>query len=241
MPVSVSSSPSSSRFHAPTWIASSQQWNGQGAGLSGEPHDWAPEYKIVVMGGGGVGKSALTVRFVHQMFVEKYDPTIEDSYRRNLTVDGINVSLEVLDTAGTEQFLSLSSLYMKSGDGFLLVFSLASMDSISELHSIFEQIQRIKEAVPEPGRPDPPRVPLVLVGNKLDLVQERQVPREVAINLSRSWGGVPFYETSARREINVNEIFEDVCRQMLKNDAVSGGGARNRRSGGAKKRKCTIL
>ncbi|GAA6034764.1 hypothetical protein JCM8097_001158 [Rhodosporidiobolus ruineniae] len=204
-----------------------------------------PEYKIVVMGGGGVGKSALTVRFVHSMFVEKYDPTIEDSYRRNLTVDGITVALEVLDTAGTEQFMSLSTLYMKSGDGFLLVFSLTSMESVSELHNIQEQIQRIKEASTLPGQPQP-RVPLVLVGNKLDLVQERQVPREVAINLSRAWGGVPFYETSARKEINVNEIFEDLTRQLIKADMSRGAsgpaGRRGRRGGEGKRgRKCTIL
>ncbi|BGP20298.1 Ras-related protein rsr1 [Rhodosporidiobolus nylandii] len=194
------------------------------------------------MGGGGVGKSALTVRFVHQMFVEKYDPTIEDSYRRNLTVDGINVALEVLDTAGTEQFMSLSTLYMRSGDGFLLVFSLTSMESVQELHSIREQIQRIKEASALPGQQQQ-RVPLVLVGNKLDLVSERQVPRDVAINLSRSWGGVPFYETSARKEINVTEIFEDVVRQCVKVDHAAGS-ARNRRSGGSgrrEKRKCSIL
>lgn len=69
------------------------------------------EYKVVVLGGGGVGKSALTVRFVHSLFVEKYDPTIEDSYRRTLNVDGITVALEVLDTAGTEQVRSLLSLF----------------------------------------------------------------------------------------------------------------------------------
>ncbi|BGP43627.1 Ras-related protein rsr1 [Rhodotorula kratochvilovae] len=199
-----------------------------------------PEFRVVILGSGGVGKSALTVRFVHAMFVEKYDPTIEDSYRRNLTVDGITVALEVLDTAGTEQFMSLSTLYMRSGDGFLLVFSLTSMESISELHTIREQIQRIKEAGMVPGS----RVPVVLVGNKLDLVHERQVPREVAVNLSRSWGGVPYYESSARKEINVTEIFEDVVRQMIKADAAS---PRSRRSsangpgGGGRRKRCTLL
>ncbi|TNY17326.1 putative ras-related protein RSR1 [Rhodotorula diobovata] len=196
------------------------------------------------MGGGGVGKSALTVRFVHAMFVEKYDPTIEDSYRRNLTVDGITVALEVLDTAGTEQFMSLSTLYMRSGDGFLLVFSLTSVESISELHTIREQIMRIKEATLIPGKEQ--RVPIVLVGNKLDLTHERQVSREVAVHLSRSWGGVPYYETSARKEINVNAIFEDVVRQMIKADAT-GSSRRSSRNGGfvgsdrQRKRRCTLL
>ncbi|KAK4051600.1 Ras- protein rsr1 [Microbotryomycetes sp. JL201] len=82
-------------------------------------------------GSGGVGKSAITVRFVHSLF----DPTVEDSYRRLVTVDNITVSLEIYDTAGTEQFMALHSMYMKSGDGFLLVFSLTNMESIAELKS----------------------------------------------------------------------------------------------------------
>lgn len=59
------------------------------------------EYKIVVLGSGGVGKSALTVQFVQGIFVEKYDPTIEDSYRKQMEVDGQQCMLEILDTAGT--------------------------------------------------------------------------------------------------------------------------------------------
>jgi len=56
------------------------------------------EYKIVVLGSGGVGKSALTVQFVQGIFVEKYDPTIEDSYRKQVEVDGQQCMLEILDT-----------------------------------------------------------------------------------------------------------------------------------------------
>ncbi|VDL91872.1 unnamed protein product [Schistocephalus solidus] len=59
------------------------------------------EYKLVVLGSGGVGKSALTVQFVQNIFVEKYDPTIEDSYRKQIDVDGQQCMLEILDTAGT--------------------------------------------------------------------------------------------------------------------------------------------
>ena len=86
------------------------------------------DYKIVVLGSGGVGKSALTVQFVQNIFVEKYDPTIEDSYRKQVEVEGTQVlliyydsfsyyciqcMLEILDTAGTEQFTAMRDLYMK--------------------------------------------------------------------------------------------------------------------------------
>ena len=62
------------------------------------------EYKIVVLGSGGVGKSALTVQFVQGIYVEKYDPTIEDSYRKQVEVDGQQCMLEILDTAGTVSY-----------------------------------------------------------------------------------------------------------------------------------------
>ncbi|SCV74599.1 BQ2448_7628 [Microbotryum intermedium] len=182
-------------------------------------------------GGGGVGKSAITVRFVHSLFVEKYDPTIEDSYRKTMVVDGITCHCDIMDTAGTEQFMALHSMYMKTGDGFVLVFSLSSMESVSELQNIREQIHRIKEAESRI------RVPLVLCGNKCDLGAERQVPRDVAVGLSRAWGGVPYYETSARKEINIQEVFEDVVRQMIQ----AGVGTKSRDRGSKHARKCVVV
>ncbi|BGP58296.1 hypothetical protein JCM8202_000942 [Rhodotorula sphaerocarpa] len=198
-----------------------------------------PEYRVVVMGAGGVGKSAITIRFVHQMFVEKYDPTIEDSYRRNVSVDGITISLEVLDTAGQELYMSLSSMYIRGGDGFLLIFSLTSAESLSALQSVREQVERVKLATATTTS-SRPQIPLVLVGNKLDLVQDRQVSRDEAVAVSKGWGGVPYYETSARKEINVNEIFEDVVRQMVKADHALSRTERTQRNN-SRKKKCTIL
>lgn len=70
------------------------------------------EYKIVVLGSGGVGKSALTVQFVQGIFVEKYDPTIEDSYRKQVEVDAQQCMLEILDTAGTVSFSTSTSSFL---------------------------------------------------------------------------------------------------------------------------------
>ncbi|XP_024082042.1 ras-like protein 3 isoform X2 [Cimex lectularius] len=121
------------------------------------------EYKIVVLGSGGVGKSALTVQFVQGIFVEKYDPTIEDSYRKQVEVDGQQCMLEILDTAGT----------------------------------------------------DTDDVPMVLVGNKCDLEDERVVGKEQGANLARQFN-CAFMETSAKAKINVIDIFYDLVRQINK-------------------------
>ncbi|OJJ48375.1 hypothetical protein ASPZODRAFT_1578959 [Penicilliopsis zonata CBS 506.65] len=167
------------------------------------------EYHIVVLGAGGVGKSCLTAQFVQNVWIESYDPTIEDSYRKQIEVDGRQCILEILDTAGTEQFTAMRELYMKQGQGFLLVFSITSMSSLNELSELREQIIRIK---------DDEKVPIVIVGNKSDLEDDRAVPRARAFALSQTWGNAPYYETSARRRANVNEVFVDLCRQIIRKD-----------------------
>ncbi|KAL8666008.1 MAG: hypothetical protein Q9202_001745 [Teloschistes flavicans] len=170
------------------------------------------EYHIVVLGSGGVGKSCLTAQFVQNVWIENYDPTIEDSYRKQIEVDGKQCILEILDTAGTEQFTAMRELYMKSGQGFLLVFSITSLSSLSELHELRDQIVRIK---------DDPQVPLVIVGNKCDLEDDRVVSRARAFQVSQKWGNVHYYETSARRRANVDEAFVDLCRQIIRKDTAT--------------------
>uniref|UniRef100_A0A3Q2NY63 RAP1A, member of RAS oncogene family a n=1 Tax=Fundulus heteroclitus TaxID=8078 RepID=A0A3Q2NY63_FUNHE len=103
------------------------------------------EYKLVVLGSGGVGKSALTVQFVQGIFVEKYDPTIEDSYRKQVEVDAQQCMLEILDTAGTEQFTAMRDLYMKNGQGFALVYSITAQSTFNDLQDLREQILRVKD------------------------------------------------------------------------------------------------
>ncbi|KAF7316944.1 hypothetical protein HMN09_00428700 [Mycena chlorophos] len=162
------------------------------------------QFNVVVLGAGGVGKSALTVRFVRDVFVEHYDPTIEEQYHRPITVDNELSSLEVLDTAGAEQFTSLNEVYIKSGRGFVLVFSLTQEVSLKEVESLRKQIFRIKGTE---------NVPIVVAGTKSDLVSEREVSTATIESLTSRWG-IPCYETSSKRGWHINEVFEDLLRQM---------------------------
>ena len=155
------------------------------------------EYKIVVLGSGGVGKSALTVQFVQGIFVEKYDPTIEDSYRKQVEVDGQQSMLEILDTAGTEQFTAMRDLYMKNGQGFVLAYSITAQSTFNDLADLREQILRVK---------DSDEVPMVLVGNKCDLEDERVVGKDQGMNLARQFGSCSFMETSAKAKIGVTDV-----------------------------------
>ncbi|CBY09666.1 unnamed protein product [Oikopleura dioica] len=162
------------------------------------------EYKVVMLGSGGVGKSALTVKFVTGQFAERYDPTVEDFYRKEIEVNREPATLEILDTAGTEQFASMRDLYIRNGQGFVLVYSITSMQSFLDIKSMRNQICRVKGTE---------RVPIVLVGNKVDLERDREVQRNDGLGLAKEWA-CSFYEASAKAKINVDELFEQAVEQM---------------------------
>lgn len=113
---------------------------------------------------------------------------------------------------------------MRLGQGFLLVFSITSASSLRELIELREQIVRTK---------GDPNFPMVLVGNKSDLEEDRVISRTKAFQLSQSWGNIPYYETSARKATNINEVFIDVCRQIIRKDLAKSrpepAGSRRRR------------
>uniref|UniRef100_A0A8C5CBW6 HRas proto-oncogene, GTPase n=1 Tax=Gadus morhua TaxID=8049 RepID=A0A8C5CBW6_GADMO len=145
------------------------------------------EYKLVVVGAGGVGKSALTIQLIQNHFVDEYDPTIEDSYRKQVVIDGETCLLDILDTAGQEEYSAMRDQYMRTGEGFLCVFAINNTKSFEDIHQYREQIKRVK---------DSDDVPMVLVGNKCDL-PARTVDTRQAQELARSYG-IPYIETSAK-------------------------------------------
>jgi len=121
-----------------------------------------------------------------------------------LQVDGQPSVLEILDTAGTEQFASMRDLYIKNGQGFLIVYSITSFQTFMDIKSMRDQIVRVKGTE---------KVPIVLVGNKADLAHQREVSQEEGQSLAQMWG-CGFMETSAKTTRNVNAIFIDVVREM---------------------------
>lgn len=156
------------------------------------------EYKLVVVGGGGVGKSALTIQLTQNNFVDEYDPTIEDSYRKQCVIDSEVVILDILDTAGQEEYSAMREQYMRTGEGFLLVYSVNSKNSFEELMVYYQQILRVK---------DSDYVPVFLVGNKADLSDdEREVTFEDGAKMAKQIHA-PFLETSAKENINVEDAF----------------------------------
>lgn len=184
------------------------------------------EYKLVIVGGGGVGKSALTIQLIQNHFIDEYDPTIEDSYRKQVTIDDETCLLDILDTAGQEEYSAMRDQYMRTGQGFLCVYAITSRSSFEEITSFHEQILRVK---------DEDKVPMVVVGNKCDLADERQVSTSEGQELAKTFG-CPFKEASAKTRVNVEDSFFELVREIRR--SMTG---KNDTKKQKKKKGCSLL
>ena len=153
------------------------------------------------------------------MFVEDYDPTIEDSYIQHVEVDRQVCVLDVLDTAGQEEFSALREQYMRKGDGFLIVYSVIDSNSFKNTRQFYNQILRVKDRyfismnlVLKKKFLFRKSYPMILVANKIDIVNLRKVSeeegREFAAELQ-----IPYIETSAKvPPVNVDIAFHELVR-----------------------------
>ncbi|KAJ3094337.1 hypothetical protein HK100_006174, partial [Physocladia obscura] len=134
-----------------------------------------------------------------------YDPTIEDSYNKQVVIDDIPCNLEVLDTAGQEEYTALRDQWIRDGQGFLIVYSITSRETFYRIERFRDQIMRVKDTDDS--------IPMILVGNKCDRNGEREVSREegqaLALRLQ-----CDFIETSAKTRINVERAFYNVVRAL---------------------------
>ncbi|XP_076139248.1 ras-related protein Ral-B-like [Alosa pseudoharengus] len=191
-------------------------------------------HKVIMVGSGGVGKSALTLQFMYDEFVEDYEPTKADSYRKKVVLDGEDVQIDILDTAGQEDYAAIRDNYFRSGEGFLLVFSITELESFTASSEFREQILRVK--------PDAESIPLLLVGNKSDLEDRRQVAANDARAKAEQWG-VQYVETSAKTRAYVDKVFFDLMREvrakkLSENKEKNGKGGKSKKS---VKERCLLL
>ncbi|XP_075238068.1 ras-related protein Ral-a-like [Lycorma delicatula] len=166
-------------------------------------------------------------------FVEDYEPTKADSYRKKVVLDGEEVQIDILDTAGQEDYAAIRDNYFRSGEGFLCVFSITEDESFQATQDFREQILRVK---------NDESIPFLLVGNKGDLDEKRKVTLADAQSRAQQWG-VPYVETSAKTRENVDKVFFDLMREIrsrkMEDNRMSN--SRGKDKSKRKKLKCAIL
>ncbi|XP_017074527.1 ras-related protein RABD2c [Drosophila eugracilis] len=159
--------------------------------------DYKYLFKILVLGDCGVGKSCLLMRFTDGRFTGQYLCTVGVDFKvRTVEVAGQVVKLQIWDTAGEERFRSVLPTYYRGAHGVLLVYDTTSLSSFQNIDSWLEEIRQYC----------PEMVSVLLVGNKCDELESRQVSQEQAAHYAES-RAVPFRETSAKSGANVNHIF----------------------------------
>lgn len=154
--------------------------------------------KIAVVGSRSVGKSSMTVRYVEDHFVESYYPTIENQFSKTINYKNQEFEVEILDTAGQDEFSIMNQKHLIGVHGYLLVYSVTSRQS-------FELIEVIRDKILNSIGAD--TIPMVLVGNKSDLNYQRQVDEDEGKKLAALFG-CAFLETSVRDNVNINRTFE---------------------------------
>lgn len=200
--------------------------------MSKKPAAQPTLHKVIMVGSGGVGKSALTLQFMYDEFVEDYEPTKADSYRKKVVLDGEEVQIDILDTAGQEDYAAIRDNYFRSGEGFLCVFSITEPESFDATQEFREQILRVK---------NDENIPFLLVGNKSDLADKRRVPLDTCRERAQQWQ-VPYVETSAKTRDNVDKVFFDLMREIRSrksDDSRATNGDVKKKKG--KKIKCNIF
>ncbi|KAF5382955.1 hypothetical protein D9757_006288 [Collybiopsis confluens] len=164
---------------------------------------------------------------------QTYDPTIEDAYRKQLIVDNRMCFVEVIDTAGQEEYATLRDQWVREGQGFILVYSIASRSTFDRLEIFRQSMRRVKRGDPI----------FMLVGNKCDKTYEREVSKEEGAALARQFG-CEFIETSAKTAQNVERLFTNLVRALRQTRNIdagppAGGSGKQPRERG--RPKCIIL
>jgi len=162
-------------------------------------------FKFIIIGDTGVGKSCLLLQFIDKRFRQKHEVTIGVEFgARMINVDAKNIKLQIWDTAGQESFRSITRSYYRAAAGALLVYDITRRDTFLELSKWLEEAKTHGN----------PNMVFILVGNKCDMENERQVSFEEGETFARE-NGLIFLETSAKTAFNVEESFMRASQLIL--------------------------
>ncbi|CAI7993993.1 Ras-related protein rab7 [Geodia barretti] len=165
--------------------------------------------KVIILGDSGVGKTSLMNQYVNKKFTSQYKATIgADFLTKEVMVDDRLVTMQIWDTAGQERFQSLGVAFYRGADCCVLVFDVTSANSFKTLDSWRDEF--LIQASPR----DPENFPFVVLGNKVDL-ENRAVPTRRAQNWCESKNNIPYFETSAKEAINVEQAFQKIAKDAL--------------------------
>jgi len=171
--------------------------------------------KLLLIGDSAVGKSSLLLRFSDASFSSSFITTIGIDFQiKSIEIDGLKVKLQIWDTAGQERFKTITTAYYRGAMGILLVYDVSSRATFDHVKDWIRQIEQHAEE----------NVNKILVGNKSDVPAEmRQVTYEEGKALAAEYN-LPFYETSAKADLEVTEAFEGITKDVV--DRLGKEGAR---------------
>jgi len=162
--------------------------------------------KIAVLGSRSVGKSSLVKAFIENHFVDAYYPTIESTFAKSVTYKGVEYDCHIIDTAGQDEYSPLNTQYAIGIHGYVLVYTITSRNSFNMIQIVYDKI------IDFCGLQE---VPCVIVGQKCDLVQDRQVEAIEGQRLAEA-NKAAFLESSAKDNHNVGKVFETVLAEIEK-------------------------
>jgi len=165
--------------------------------------------KVIILGDSGVGKTSLMNQYVNKKFSNQYKATIgADFLTKEVMVEDRLVTMQIWDTAGQERFQSLGVAFYRGADCCVLVFDVTMPNTFRSLDSWRDEF--LIQASPR----DPENFPFVVIGNKIDL-ENRAVTAKRSQGWCTSKGEIPYFETSAKEAINVEQAFQTVAKNAL--------------------------
>ncbi|KAK9806997.1 hypothetical protein WJX72_009946 [[Myrmecia] bisecta] len=171
--------------------------------------------KVIILGDSGVGKTSLMNQYVNKKFSSQYKATIgADFLTKEVQVDDRLVTMQIWDTAGQERFQSLGVAFYRGADCCVLVYDVNVQKTFDNLDNWRDEF--LIQASPN----DPDNFPFVVLGNKIDVEEGRS--RAVTEKKAKQWstqkGNIPYFETSAKEDTNVDAAFQCIARNALKNE-----------------------